>query len=239
MAGDRGIRVLLKLSGEALCAPGGRGLDIEAAGALAREIARTAVAGVEIAVVIGGGNFFRGAELAGTSVRRDDADRMGMLATLMNGLALRDIIRDVGAKATLHSGLVAPEVADTFDRAHVEDALAEGAVAILAGGTGRPFFTTDTAAALRALELGCDRLLKATKVDGIYSADPEIHPDATRYDTVTFAACLENELKVMDSTAFALCRDNRLEIVVFDMKTPGAILAAARGEDIGTRVVSG
>jgi uridylate kinase len=233
---ERSPRVLLKLSGEALCAPGGRGFDVSVATPLAREIAATAAAGVELAVVVGAGNLFRGAELAGSPVPRDSADRMGMLATLMNGVFLRDLLVGLGTPAELLTGIRSPETAETFTRRRAVTALEAGRIVICAGGTGHPFFTTDTASALRALEIGADRMLKATKVDGVYSADPKLDPSATRYDTVTFDECLQQNLRVLDQAAFALCRDNGLEIVVFDMRDPGAIARAAAGEKIGTRV---
>ncbi len=240
MADARPPRVLLKLSGEALCAAGGRGFDVAAALPLARELAATAAAGVQVAVVVGAGNLFRGAELEGSSVARDSADRMGMLATLMNGLFLRDVLAAEGADALVLTGLRAPETARTFTARRAVAALEAGRIVICAGGTGHPYFTTDTAAALRALEIGADRLLKATKVDGVYSADPVRHPDtAVRYDTVTFDECLRLGLGVLDQAAFALCRDGGVEIFVFDMRTPGAIARAARGEGRGTRVHRG
>ena len=233
---ERPTRVLLKLSGEALCAAGGRGFDVAVATPLAEEIAATAAAGIELAVVVGAGNLFRGAELAGSSVPRDSADRMGMLATLMNGVFLRDVLVGLGTPAELLTGIRSPETADTFSRRRAVAALDAGKVVICAGGTGHPFFTTDTASALRALEIGADRMLKATKVDGIYTADPEKDPSATKYDAVTFDECLKQNLRVLDQAAFALCRDNGLEIVVFDMRRPGAIAQAASGAAIGTRV---
>jgi len=229
-------RVLLKLSGESLAGAGDRGYSAAGLEALAAEIS-VASASAEIAVVVGGGNVFRGAELNGSAVGRDAADRMGMLATLMNGLALRDALRTAGCPAGLLTGLRAPEVAETFTAARGAASLEAGEVLVLAGGTGHPFFTTDTAAALRALELRADALLKATKVDGVYDADPAKHPGAKRYETVTFDECLRLSLAVLDQTAFALCRDHGLEVVVFDMRAPGSIRAAAAGEPIGTRVV--
>lgn len=230
-------RVLLKLSGESLADEGDRGFGSSAISAIADELVSTAAAGVELAVVVGGGNLFRGAELRGTAVQRDSADRAGMLATVMNGLVLRDAIRAKGTGCVLLTGLRAPEVADTFTRERAVGALAAGSVVISAGGTGHPYFTTDTAAALRALEIGAHALLKATKVDGIYSADPRKDPSAVRYDTVTYDECLRKSLGVMDQAAFALCRDEGLEIVVFDMRPKGRIRAAALGERVGTRVV--
>ncbi len=238
---ERRPRVLLKLSGEALCAPGGRGFDVAVATPLVSEIVATVAAGVEVAVVVGAGNLFRGAELAGSTVPRASADRMGMLATLMNGVFLRDLLVGSGTPAELLTGIRSPETADTFTRRRAVAALEAGNVVICAGGTGHPFFTTDTAAALRALEIGADRMLKATKVDGVYSADPNTDPSATRYDEITFDECLRQNLRILDQAAFALCRDNDLEIVVFDMRAPGAIARAAQGQinvgaTVGTRV---
>jgi len=233
---ERPPRVLLKLSGEALCAPGGRGFDVSVAAPLVAEIAATAATGVELAVVVGAGNLFRGAELTGSPVPRDSADRMGMLATLMNGVFLRDLLVGGGTPAELLTGLRSPETADTFSRRRAVAALEAGKVVVCAGGTGHPYFTTDTASALRALEIGADRMLKATKVDGVYSADPATDSSATRFDEISFAECLQRNLRVLDQAAFALCRDNGLELIVFDMRDPGAIARAAHGETIGTRV---
>lgn len=237
MTPARRRRVLLKLSGESLAGAGERGFAAAAIDAMAEELASASAAGVDLAVVVGGGNHFRGAELRGTSVGRDAADRAGMLATLMNGLVLRDALRARGTGCTLLTGLRAPETAETFTRERAARALEAGDVLVLAGGTGHPFFTTDTAAALRALEIGADALLKATKVDGVYSADPAKDPSAVRFETVTYDQCLRDALGVMDQAAFALCRDAGLEIVVFDMRPPGRIRAAALGERVGTRVV--
>jgi uridylate kinase len=230
-------RVLLKLSGESLCEAGGRGWSLARIGEVVDELAACAAGGVELAVVLGGGNVFRGAELAGTHVERDSADRMGMLATLMNALCLRDAVRARGVGCEVLTGLRAPEVAATFTRERALRILGSGSVLLLAGGTGHPYFTTDTAAALRGLEIGAEVLLKATKVDGVYSADPREDASATRFDVVTFQECIARGLAVLDQAAFALCRDNGLEIVVFDMRPPGSIRAAALGERIGTRVV--
>lgn len=231
-------RVLLKLSGESLAARDDRGFDRAALAQVAAEIVSASRA-CEIAVVVGGGNLFRGKELDGSDVSRDGRDRMGMLATLMNGLALRDACRAAGVGATLLTGLRAPEVCETFTRERALAALARGDVVVLAGGTGHPYFTTDTAAALRALEIGASAILKATKVDGVYTADPAKDRTAKRYDTVTFDECIARRLGVLDQTAFALCREGGVEIVVFDMRAPGSIRTAASGRKIGTRVVVG
>lgn len=237
-AGRPPRRVVVKLSGESLAEPGSSGYSVRAIDAIARELIACAKAKVELAVVLGGGNLFRGAELRGSDVLRDGADRMGMLATVMNALALRDVLRSRGAAAEILTGLAVPEVADAFTRERAVAALAAGRVLVLAGGTGHPYFTTDTAAALRAVEIGAGALLKATKVDGIYSADPRKDPKATRFDEITYAECLARRLEVMDQTAFALAAENRLPIVVFDMARKHAIRDAALGRRVGTRVVA-
>jgi uridylate kinase len=237
LAASRRRRVVLKLSGESLCDAGGSGYSVAAMDAAAAEIVLAAKAKVELAVVLGGGNLFRGAELRGSDVGRDGADRMGMLATVMNAVALRDVLRARGVPAEILTGLTVPDVADAFTRERADRALAAGNVLILAGGTGHPYFTTDTAAALRAVEIGADALLKATKVDGIYTADPLKDPKAKRYATVTYAECLAKRLEVMDRTAFALAWENELPIVVFDMRRRGAVRDAAAGKTVGTRVV--
>ena len=238
MARKRPRRVLLKLSGESLCDPGGAGYSVAAMDAIAGELVACSRTGVELAIVLGGGNVFRGAELRESDVGRDGADRMGMLATLMNAIALRDVLRSKGARVTVLTGLASPDVADAFTRERAVAALTRGEIAILAGGTGHPYFTTDTAAALRAVEIGADALLKATKVDGIYSADPRKDPKAKRFASITYRECLDRGLEVMDRTAFALAWENRLPIVVFDMARKNAIGDAAAGKRIGTRVVA-
>jgi uridylate kinase len=231
-------RVLVKLSGESLSGVDGAGYSVPAMDAVAAELVAAADADVELAVVLGGGNVFRGVELRKSDVGRDGADRMGMLATVMNALALRDVLRSRGAKVEVLTGLAVPEVAHLFTRERAVAALEAGAVLVLSGGTGHPYFTTDTAAALRAVEIGAQALLKATKVDGIYSADPRKDPKATRFDEITYRECLDRRLEVMDQTAFALAWENRLPIVVFDMTRKNAIRDAATGKRIGTRVVA-
>jgi uridylate kinase len=231
-------RVVLKLSGESLCDARGFGYSVAAMDAVATELLSCAKTGVELAVVLGGGNVFRGAQLRDSSVGRDGADRMGMLATVMNAVALRDVLRSRGAAAEILTGLAVPDVADAFTRERAVAALAAGKILLLAGGTGHPYFTTDTAAALRAIEIGADVLLKATKVDGIYTADPAKDPKATRFKTVSYRECLDRRLEVMDRTAFALAWENELPIVVFDMRKKGAVRDAAAGRAVGTRVVA-
>jgi uridylate kinase len=230
-------RVLLKLSGESLCDAGGSGFSVAAMDAIARELLACSSAGVELAVVLGGGNLFRGVELRSSSVQRDGADRMGMLATVMNAIALRDVLRAGGAAVDVLTGLQVPEVADVFTRERAVASLGRGSILLLAGGTGHPYFTTDTAAALRAVEIGAHALLKATKVDGIYSADPRKDRRAKRFATISYRECLERRLEVMDRTAFALAWENELPIVVFAMARKNAIRDAALGRRIGTRVV--
>lgn len=225
-------RVLLKASGEAL---GARGLQSESILALATEIA-LAADDASIGVVLGGGNLLRGRDLDLPFARRPVVDRMGMLATVVNALALAEALRHLGRPAEVHSALPMPGVAEPFRMERVRTALDEGVVVLLAGGTGHPYFTTDTAAALRALEIGADALLKATKVDGVYSADPAVDPTATRFSELSYDQVLEMRLAVMDLTAITLCRENRLPIHVFDMEAPGALRRVIRGEPVGTRV---
>ena len=231
-------RVVLKLSGESLCDAGGSGYSVAAMDAVATELLLCVKSCVELAVVLGGGNVFRGAQLRDSTVGRDGADRMGMLATVMNAVALRDVLRSRGAAVEILTGLAVPDVADAFTRERAVSALSAGKILLLAGGTGHPYFTTDTAAALRAIEIGAAVLLKATKVDGIYTADPAKDPKATRFKTVTYRECLDRQLEVMDRTAFALAWENELPIVVFDMRKKGAARDAAAGKPVGTRVVA-
>lgn len=235
-------RVLLKLSGEAL-APGpeagGFGIDPEILNELATEIGGLVQAGGQLGVVLGGGNLFRGAALQAAGVDRVTGDHMGMLATLMNGLAFRDLLLRRGIVAALFSALPVPGVAAGFSRDGAVAALDAGEVAIFAGGTGNPFFTTDTAACLRAIEVNADAVLKATKVDGVYSADPFKDPDATRFETLSYDQTLELQLGVMDLTAICLCRDHDMPVVVFDMRAKGALTAIINGDKVGTRIVAG
>jgi uridylate kinase len=231
-------RVVLKISGEAFCKPGGFGIDGDELGVIAREIAAAATVGTQLTVVVGGGNIIRGARLAqeGT-IDQATADYMGMLGTAINGLALKEMLERLGTPARVLSALNLSAVAETFIRGRAIRHLEKGRVVIFVAGTGNPFFTTDTAAALRATEIGADALLKATKVDGIYDKDPMKHPDAVRYEKLTFRQAIEQDLKVMDVAAFDLCRQRDIPVVVFDMKTPGHIAEVVRGKPIGTRVV--
>jgi uridylate kinase len=230
-------RVLLKITGESLCKPGGFGIDAAELRAIAASVLEGCRAGARVAVVCGGGNIIRGAELAKAgAIAQAAADQMGMLGTVMNGLALREGLAGLGHPATLMSAVAIPGVADGFDRLRGLEALEAGQALILAGGIGHPFFTTDTTAALRAAELGCDAVLKATKVDGVYTADPKKDPKATRFDRITFAEALALGLKVMDATALALCQERRVPVVVFDLFSPGSIARVIRGEPVGTLV---
>ena len=229
--------LLLKLSGEAFCAPGGSGIDPEELSLIAEEIRGALSAGARLAVVVGGGNFVRGATLAAKAhVHQANADYMGMLATVMNGVALKDGLSKVGVDSRVLSAIDIRAVSEPFIRGRALRHLDKGRVVILVAGTGNPFCTTDTAAALRAIELECDALLKATKVDGVYDADPVKHPGAKRFEHLTFAEAIERQLGVMDMTAITMCREHDIPVVVFDYKTPGNIARVARGERLGTRV---
>ncbi len=224
-------RPLIKISGEALMGGGRHGIDADTLAEIARDIADVAGRGARVAVVGGGGNIFRGMSgAAHHGIDRVKGDYMGMLATVMNGLALEQALKRQGQAVSLYSGLPVPTVCRTFSRDDAAADLERGAVVVLAGGTGNPFFTTDTTAALRAAELGCDAILKATQVDGIYSEDPKINPRAERYDRLTFSEVLGRDLKVMDATAIALARDNAIPIVVFSLHQKGAIGKVMRGE---------
>ncbi len=233
-------RVLLKLSGEALGDPdSGHGIDRDALVSVARQVTRVAGLGVETALVCGGGNILRGAEFASEGARRASSDYMGMLATIINGLALSDAIEDHGVETRVLTALEIRQVAEPFVRRRALRHLEEGRVVILAGGTGNPFFTTDTAAALRATELGCEVLLKATKVDGVYSADPKRDPAAERFTELTYKDVLERDLKVMDGTAIQMCKNHGLPVVVFNLFEEGNIERVVQGEPLGTTIRSG
>jgi len=231
-------RVLLKLSGEALMGELDYGIEPAVIQRLAAEIATAREKGVEIAIVIGGGNIFRGAGLARAGMDRVTGDYMGMLATVMNALAIQDALESHGVFARVMSALQIHEVCEDYIRRRAVRHLEKGRVVILAAGTGNPFFTTDTAASLRAIEIGADVLLKATKVDGVYDADPVGNPDATRYDTVSFDTVLADKLMVMDATAIVMCRDNELPLRVFDLTRANALVQAMSGDDIGTLVTA-
>jgi uridylate kinase len=229
-------RILLKFSGEALAGSAGFGYDPEVLLGVCRQVAQLAQQGTQVAIVVGGGNLFRGAASVGQGIHRATADQMGMLATMMNGLALRDTLSSLGVNVAVYSGLGVDGALPAFDAFAARQALTEGKVVILPGGTGSPYFTTDTAAALRAAELSCELVLKATKVDGIYTADPKKDPNATRYVRLTYREALEKQLAVMDTAAFVLCQEQSMPIRVFDMFSEGALAAIVRGEDVGTLV---
>ncbi|MCQ8896034.1 UMP kinase [Limnobacter humi] len=229
-------RVLLKLSGEALMGEDAYGINRETIERMVAEVAEVSRMGVELAVVIGGGNIFRGIAPGAAGMDRATADYMGMMATVMNALALQDAFRRAGVVARVQSALNIEQVVEPYIRPKAIRYLEEGKVVIFAAGTGNPFFTTDTAAALRGSEIGAQVVLKATKVDGIYSADPKKDPNATRYDQISFNEAISKNLEVMDATAFALCRDQKLPIRVFSINKPGALYRAVMGENEGTLV---
>jgi len=230
-------RVLLKLSGDAMRGSLDFGIDPERVESISRQMMDVGDIGVDLAVVIGGGNFLRGAQASQkTGISRATADYMGMLATVINGLALQDCLERRGAETRLCSALKAEEVAEPYIRRRALRHIEKGRIVILAGGTGNPYQTTDTTAAVRAMELDCDVLMKATKVDGIYDADPEKNPDAKRFETLSYMEVLNGRLRVMDSTAVSHCMENKLPIIVFSMETEGNIVRAVCGEPIGTTV---
>ncbi len=228
-------RVLLKLSGEAFCKPEAFGLDADELRLIASEIRDASKLGTQIAVVVGGGNMIRGADLARTGIiPQATADYMGMLGTIMNGLALRETLTHLGVDSRVMTAIDVRAVAEPFIRGRALRHMEKGRVVILVAGTGNPFFTTDTCAALRATELDCEVLLKATKVDGVYSADPHKDPSAVRYDTLSFTEAIQRELAVMDMTALAMCQERAIPVLVFDFKKPGNIRAVIEGKPIGT-----
>jgi len=229
-------RVLLKLSGEALMGNESFGISRATIERMVADIADVVRLGLEMAIVIGGGNIFRGIALGARGMDRATADYMGMMATIMNAMALQDAMRNAGLEARVQSALNIEQVVEPYIRPKALRYLEEGKVVIFGAGTGNPFFTTDTAAALRGSEIGAEIVLKATKVDGVYSADPKKNPDATRYATITFDEALARNLQIMDATAFALCRDQRLPIKVFDIFKAGALRRVVMGEDEGTLV---
>jgi uridylate kinase len=231
-------RILVKLSGEALMGNSDYGIDPAFLKRLAGEIGAVRATGVEVGVVIGGGNLFRGAGLARSGMDRVTGDQMGMLATVMNSLALQDALESSGVFARVMSAIRINEVCEDYIRRRAIRHLEKGRVAIFAAGTGNPFFTTDTAASLRAIEIEAELLLKATKVDGIFDSDPMLNPNATRYDRLTYDQVLDQRLNVMDQTAIVLCRDHRLPLRVFNMNDPGALVRVSRGEDVGTLVTN-
>jgi uridylate kinase len=227
-------RILLKLSGESLA--GGRkdGFDTEVLTSYARQIKEAADGGTQIAIVVGGGNIFRGIQGAGKGFDRVKGDQMGMLATIINSLALQSALTDAGARAKVLTSIDMSPVGEHFSKDRALEYLATGHVVIIGGGTGNPYFTTDSAAALRAIEIEADVLLKGTRVDGVYTADPEKDPKATKFDALTFDEVYARGLRIMDLTAFTLCRENNLPILVFDMDTPGNLAKILKNENLGT-----
>ena len=232
-------RVILKISGESFAKPGQFGIDPEELGVIASEIAEAAKVGSEVAVVVGGGNMIRGAELAREGqIDQSTADYMGMLGTVINGMALKVALENLGQPTRLMSAIDIPAVAEPFIRARALRHFEKGRVLILAAGTGNPFFTTDSCASLRGIELNADILLKATKVDGVYTSDPKTDPTAKRFDRLTFAEAMERQLKVMDLTALAMCMEHNLPVMVFEFKRPGNICRVVQGENLGTLVTN-
>lgn len=229
-------RVLLKLSGESLMGSQSYGISPEMLEQYALDVKAAVEAGVEVAIVIGGGNIFRGLSGAAKGMDRVQGDYMGMMATLINSMALQAELEKQGLKTELLSGLAIEPICKEMSRRRAIEAMQDGKVVLIGGGSGNPFFTTDTASALRAVEIKADAILKGTRVDGIYTADPEKDPTATKFETLTFQDCLSKRLKVMDLTAFALCEENNLPIYVFDMNKPGNLLRVVSGENIGTEV---
>ena len=229
-------RVLVKLSGEALMGSQNFGIDRAVASQIAREVGEIRALGIELALVIGGGNIFRGVKASAVGMDRAQADYMGMLATVINALALQDALEQAGVHTRVVSAIEMRAVADPFIRRRAIRHIEKGRVVVFAAGTGNPYFTTDTAAALRAMEIKAEVILKATKVDGIYSADPVTNPGATKFDTLSYLDVLDRRLKVMDATAISLCMDNKLPIVVFNLREPGNMKRAILGEPIGTTV---
>lgn len=229
-------RILLKMSGEALMGDGQYSIDPAVLDRMARDISEVYQLGVQVAIVVGGGNFFRGAKLSEAGINRITGDYMGMLATLMNALALRDSFERSALPVRILSAIGMTGVADQFHRRKAIHHLQQGRIVIFAGGTGNPLFTTDSAASLRGIEIDADVVLKATNVDGIYSADPAKDPNATLYKKLSFAEALEKELAVMDLAAFCQCRDHHMPLRVFNMNTPGALLRVVMGEEEGTSV---
>lgn len=229
-------RILVKVSGEALMGGQSFGLHQPTVDRIAADLVAAHKLGVSLGVVVGGGNIFRGVQVSEQGVPRVTADLMGILATVMNALALETAIERAGVPARTLSAVAMPEICETYERRGAERHLAEGRVVLFAGGTGNPFFTTDTTAVLRAAEMGCDAVLKATNVDGVYSADPKKDPSATRYDRLTHLEAIQRDLKVMDATAFALARENRMPIIVFSIREPGSVAAVLSGRGHATFV---
>ncbi|HEY9142570.1 MAG TPA: UMP kinase [Arenimonas sp.] len=232
-------RILLKLSGEALMGHEDYGIDPKVIQAMAKDIVEAQRAGAQIGLVIGGGNIFRGAGLAEAGMDRVTGDHMGMLATVINALAMADALEKEGGFARVMSAIKINEVCEDYIRRRAIRHMEKGRIALFAAGTGNPFFTTDSAAGLRASEIGADLLLKATKVDGIYDSDPKKNPDAKRFEHLSYDEVIARNLQVMDTAAFALCRDNKVPVRIYDMMQPGALMRILRGESLGTLVDAG
>ncbi len=231
-------RVLVKFSGEALAGENGFGIDTAVLKFIANEIKELVENGIEVGIVIGGGNIIRGVSAAKDGIiKRTSGDHMGMLATVINSIAMREALERSGLEVRVQSAIKMEAICETFIVGRAQRHLEKGRVVIFAAGTGNPYFTTDTAAALRACEIGAEALMKATKVDGIYDCDPVTHADAVKFDTVTYKDVLAKELKVMDAAAIALCKDNKMPILVFDMQSEGVFMKAISGEEVGTTVV--
>jgi uridylate kinase len=231
-------RILLKLSGEALGGKGSTGIASDAVQETARQIAEVRELGVQIVIVVGGGNIFRGISGSEQGIDRATGDYMGMLATVINGLALQDALEKIGIETRVQSAISMPQVAESFIRRRAMRHLEKGRVVVFGGGTGNPFFSTDTAAALRANEIGAEVILKATKVDGIYDCDPAKNPAAKKYEQIPYLEALQKQLKVMDSTAFSMCMDNKMPIIVFDLFKAHNLRRVVMGEKVGTLVTS-
>lgn len=229
-------RILLKLSGEALLGQESHGISKQVLKTYAEEISFIASEGCQIAIVIGGGNIFRGLTGSSAGIDRVNGDQMGMLATVINSLALESELKSLGAKAKVFTSIRMEPIGELYSRDKVVGAMSSGTVCLIAGGTGNPFFTTDTAAVLRSVELGADVLLKGTRVDGVYDSDPEKNSSAIRFDSLTMDEAINKELKVMDQTAFTMCRENGMPIIVFDMNTPGNLKAIIAGQMRGTLI---
>lgn len=236
MAGSGYKRILLKVSGEALAGHDGYGIDSDILARVADQIVELAKSGIEIGIVIGAGNIFRGMAVAANGGDRVIGDHMGMLGTVINALALGDAIARSGGRPHVFTSVSMPSIADTFTQRAAIAAIENGSIVLCAGGTGNPFFTTDTAAALKAIELKCNVLLKATKVDGVYSDDPHTNPDATRYDAISFDDVIRKNLRVMDTAAFALARDNKMPIIVYALETSAKLSDVLEGKARSTRV---
>jgi uridylate kinase len=229
-------RILLKLSGESLMGDSGYGIDSVRLNEYAKQIKELVDAGTQVAIVIGGGNIFRGLSGVTSGFDRVKGDQMGMLATVINSLALQSALTNIGSKSIVYTAIRMEPVGELYMRDKVVEGLDKGEIAILSGGTGNPFFTTDTASSLRGVEIGAEIILKGTRVDGVYTADPEKDKSATKFEQISFAEVIKRELNVMDLTAFTMCKENNLPIYVFDMNTVGNLLKVVKGENIGTLV---